>query len=210
MCRPPGGHHALAPADLAPVPDPGDHRRPQLRRAHLELVQHGQRMSASPSRSSSRSAVGLMNASRPSPSTVITPERMFRRMSSASSRTRCSSVARVACSIPASRRRWPSTATIANTRLNTSICAQKATSGASARVQSVSPRKSAEASTAVRAPIAGGMSSAYAATTSTYSAGNADCGCPAKCTTVVTTPRSTSAWIRRNVCPARRPRRWTM
>ena len=54
-------------------------------------------------RSSSRSAVGLMKASRPSPSTVSTPERMLRRMSSASSRTRCSSVARVSCSIPASR-----------------------------------------------------------------------------------------------------------
>ena len=167
-------------------------------------------MSASPSRSSSRSAVGLMKASRPSPSTVITPERMFRRMSSASSRTRWSSVARVSCSIPASRSRWPSTATMANTRLNTTIWAQNAASGASARVHSVSPRNSAEASTAVRAPVAGGISSAYAATTSTYSAGNADCGCPAKCTTVVTTPRSTRAWISRNVFPGRRRRRWTM
>ena len=64
-------------------------------------------------------AVGLMKASRPSPSTVITPERMLRRMSSASSRTRLSSVASVACSIPASRSRCPSTATMANTTLKT-------------------------------------------------------------------------------------------
>ena len=49
-------------------------------------------------------------------------------MSSASSRTRWSSVARVACSIPASRSRWPSTATIANTRLKTTIWAQDAVS----------------------------------------------------------------------------------
>ena len=83
-----------------------------------------------------------MKASRPSPSTVSTPERMFRRMSSASSRTRLSSMASVSCSIPASRSRWPSTATIAKTTLNTTICAQKAASGAPARVQKASPRKS--------------------------------------------------------------------
>ena len=65
-----------------------------------------------------------MKASRPRPSTVSTPERMLRRMSSASSRTRLSSVARVACSIPASRSRCPSTATIAKTTLNTTIWAQ--------------------------------------------------------------------------------------
>ena len=36
------GHHPLAPADLAAVPDSGDDRRPELRRPGLELVQHRQ------------------------------------------------------------------------------------------------------------------------------------------------------------------------
>ena len=44
----------------------------------------------------------------------------------------------------------------------------------------VSPRYRSDASTAVAATHAGGMSMAYATTTSTYNAGNADCGCPAK------------------------------
>ena len=101
-----------------------------------------------------------MKASRPIPSTVSTPDRMFRRMSSASSRTRLSSMASVSCSMPASRRRWPRTATIAKTTLNTTTWAQNAASGVPARVQNASPRNSAEASTAVRAPQVGGMRSA--------------------------------------------------
>ena len=36
------GHHALAAADLPAVPDPGHDRRPELRGAGLELVQHRQ------------------------------------------------------------------------------------------------------------------------------------------------------------------------
>ena len=104
--------------------------------------------------------MGLMNASRPMPSTVMTPDRMLRRMSSASSRTRFSSMASVSCSIPASRSRCPSTATIANTTLKTTIWAQNAVSGGPERLQKVSARNTAEASTAVSAPQAGGMSRA--------------------------------------------------
>ncbi len=104
--------------------------------------------------------MGLMKASLPMPSTVITPERMLRRMSSASSRTRFSSMASVSCSIPASRSRCPSTATIAKTTLNTTIWAQKAVSGGPGWLQKVSARNTADASTAVSAPHVGGMSSA--------------------------------------------------
>ena len=39
--RPPSvHHHPLAPADLPPVADPRHHRRPELRRPGLELVEH--------------------------------------------------------------------------------------------------------------------------------------------------------------------------
>ena len=102
-----------------------------------------------------------MKASRPSPSTVSTPERMLRRMSSASSRTRLSSVASVACSIPASRRRCPSTATMAKTRLNTTIWAQNAVSGRTGPGQQrVAQEQRRRRRIAVSAPQAGGMSSA--------------------------------------------------
>ena len=129
-------HHPLAPADLPPVPDPRHDRGPELGGPGLELIEHRHARSGPRRRGrAAAAAVGLMKASRPIPSTVSTPERMFRRMSSASSRTRLSSVARVSCSIPASRRRWPRTATIAKTTLNTTIWAQNAVSGAPAWVK---------------------------------------------------------------------------
>jgi hypothetical protein len=58
--------------------------------------------------------------------------------------------------------------------LKTTIWAQNGVSGVPARLRMASPRNRPEAMIVISAPQAGGISRAYAATRSTYSAGKPD------------------------------------